>query len=97
MKIIRYQKWCGYPSVMLNLAFQPSQALAADSGVDATLPRSVQSAKSGDETHVAVNFSLANKVVLLHYLIQKLHFLENSAASVTNYHNFYPVLLCMES
>lgn len=54
---------------MLNLAFQLSQAPVADSGVDTALLHSIQGAKSGDETHVAMNVFLVEKVVLLHYFI----------------------------
>lgn len=79
VKIIRYQEQCSYLSVMPNLAFQPSQAPEADSGVDTALSHSVQGAKSGDETHVAMNFFLVKKVVLLHYFIYKLNLTENSA------------------
>lgn len=50
VKITRYQEQCRYLSVMPNLAFQPSQAPEADSGVDMALLHSVQGAKSGDET-----------------------------------------------
>lgn len=62
VKIIRYQEQCSYLSVMPNLAFQQSQAPEADSGVDMALPHSVQGAKSGDETHVAMNFFLVKRL-----------------------------------
>lgn len=43
------------------MAFQPSQAPAVESGVDTALPRSLQGAKSGAETRVAMNFFLSKQ------------------------------------
>lgn len=61
---------------MLNLTFQPNQTPAADSGLDMTLPHSVQGAKSGDETHVAMNFSLVNKVLLHNFYLEAASFIK---------------------
>lgn len=55
--------------VMLNLDLQARQARVLESGVDKALllsvPALARGAESGDETRMAVNFFLTNKVIIV--------------------------------
>lgn len=52
VKIIRYQE---------QHSFSAKSSSAVESGVDMALPCSVQGAKSGAETHMAMNFFLSKQ------------------------------------
>lgn len=68
-----------------------------ESGVDKALsvPELAWGAEVEDETHMAMNFFL-RKQGHGTSLFKKLHLAEISVASIANYSQFYPMLLCRE-